>query len=180
MTDDGRFESKRFTDVTVALRQERRRGVDRAQSFDELFGLVKRIVEEELGAHRAGLSLVLTNLPKEVGAYYPVGSNVIVVNVSLIDGLKQITKNPKEVNAFIFMLLLHEYLHSLGYLDEKRVRELSSMISKNALGLDHPAVKFANSNWLETFPQLSFMDQKKTNEFEVVRKFDSSSTSYIG
>ena len=180
MNDDFASESKRLSDIASALKEERRRSVDRAQSFDEIFGLVKRIVEEELGAHRAGLSLVLTSMSNEVGAYYPVGSNMIVVNMSLINGLKKVTKNPREVSAFIFMVLLHEYLHSLGYLDEKRVRDLSLMISKNALGFDHPAVKFANSNWLETYPQLGLAEQGFSKDFEVVTKFDSSSTSYIG
>lgn len=180
MRDENNSGSKRFSDIASALRVEHRRSVDMAQNFDELFGIVKRVVEEELGAHRAGLSLVLANMSNEVGAYYPVGSNVIVVNISLINDLKRVTKNPKEVNAFIFMVLLHEYLHSLGYLEEKRVRDLALMICKNSLGLDHPAVKFANSNWLETYPQLNFSERSISREFEVVRKFDSSSTSYIG
>lgn len=153
--------------------------MDIAQNFDELFEIVKRVVEEELGAHRAGLSLVLTSMSNEVGAYYPVGSNVIVVNMSLINDLKRVTRNPREVNAFIFMVLLHEYLHSLGYLEEKRVRNLALMICKNTLGLDHPAARFANSNWLETYPQLNFSNGSNSRDYEVVRKFDSSSTSYI-
>jgi hypothetical protein len=167
-------------DISAGLREERRKNVDRAQNYDDIFALVKRIVEEELGEHRAGLSLVLARMSNDVGAYYPVGSNVIVINSSLISGLKRITKNPKEVNAFIFMVLMHEYLHSLGYLDENKVRSLAKMICMNSLGPDHPAVKLANANWLETYPQLGMMDQEVSKEFEVVQKFDSSSTGYIG
>ncbi|HVB11549.1 MAG TPA: hypothetical protein VNE86_00345, partial [Nitrososphaerales archaeon] len=77
-----------FFDATAALREERRRTVDRAQNFDEIFELVKRVVEEELGVHRAGLTLVLANMSSEVGAYHPMGANVIVVNKALINGLQ--------------------------------------------------------------------------------------------
>jgi hypothetical protein len=169
-----------FFDSNEALREERRRTVDRAQNFDEIFELVKRVVEEELGVHRAGLSLVLANMSNEVGAYHPVGANVIVVNKALLSGLQRVTKNPQQVNAFTFMVLLHEYLHSLGYLDENEVRKLAQTICGNSLGKDHLTVKLANANWLTMFPQLESMNQSNGNEFEVVRKFDSSSTSYIG
>lgn len=157
------------------------RRVDRAQDFDEIFELVKRVVEEELGAHRAGLTLVLANMPTTVGAYHPVGANIIVVNKSLINGLQAVTKNPREINAFVFMVLLHEYLHSLGYLDEDEVRRVSQRTTSSALGSDHPAVKLATANWLELYPQLQGLSQRSfSRDFEVVHKFDSSSTSYIG
>jgi hypothetical protein len=163
-----------------ALRAERRRKVDTAQNYDELFELVKSLVEEELGEHRAGLTLVLANLSTEVGAFYPVPSNIIVLNKALVSGLKQITNNPKQVNAFVFMVLMHEYLHSLGYMDEAEVRKLAKTICSETLGQDHLTVKMANANWLEMYPQLAAIAKPRSNEFEVVRKFDSSSTSYIG
>lgn len=173
------------TDSFFQAKKERQedlaRRVDRAENFDEIFELVKRVVEEELGEHRAGLSLVLANMPSTVGAYHPVGANIIVANKSLIKGLQTITKNPREINAFVFMILLHEYLHSLGYLDEAEVRRVSQRISSSALGSDHPTVKLANANWLELYPQLQSLSQQPfSKEFEVVQKFDSSSTSYIG
>lgn len=168
------------SDPASIIREERRRKVDTAENYDELFEVVKRVIEEELGVHRAGLSLVLTNMPNEVGAYHPVGANIIVLNKSLIAGLEQITRNPKQVNSFIFMVLMHEYLHSLGYLDENEVRKTARQICSNALGEDHPTVKLATANWLELFPQLQGISPSNSREFEVVRKFDTSSMSYIG
>lgn len=162
------------------LKEERRKKVDTAGNYDELFEIVKRVVEEELGEHRAGLSLVLTNMPTEVGAYHPVGANIIVVNKSLIAGLEQVTRNPKQVNSFIFMVLLHEYLHSLGYLDENEVRKTAKQICIDALGEDHPTVKLATANWLELFPQLRGLTPSNSRDVEVVRKFDTSSMGYIG
>ena len=168
------------SDSARILREARRKKVDTAGSYDELFETVKRVVEEELGEHRAGLSLVLTNMPNEVGAYHPVGANVIVLNKSLIVGLEQITRNPKQVNSFIFMVLIHEYLHSLGYLDENEVRKTAKQICADALGEDHPTVKLATANWLELFPQLRKTTPSNSREVEFVRKFDSSSMGYIG
>jgi len=173
------------SDSFLAAKRERQedlaRRVDRAQNFDEVFELVKRVVDEELGEHRAGLSLVLANMPSTIGAYHPVGANIIVANKSLIKGLQAITKNPKEINAFVFMILLHEYLHSLGYLDETEVRRVSERVSSSALGPNHPTVKLASANWLELYPQLQSLSQQPfSRDFEVVQKFDSSSTSYIG
>lgn len=162
------------------LKEERRNKVDRAEGFDELFEMVKRIVEEELGEHRAGLSLVLANMPNEVGAYHPVGANIIVLNKSLIAGLEEITRNPKRVNSFIFMVLLHEYLHSLGYFDEGEVRRISKQLCIDTLGEDHPTVMLATANWLELFPQLQTISSSSSKEIEVVRKFDTSSMGYIG
>ena len=162
------------------LKEERRKKVDMAGGYDELFEIVKRVVEEELGEHRAGLSLVLTNMPSEVGAYHPVGANIIVLNKSLIAGLEQVTRNPKQVNSFIFMVLLHEYLHSLGYLDENEVRKTAKQICIVAFGEDHPTVKLATANWLEVFPQLQGITPPISKDVEVVRKFDSSSMGYIG
>jgi hypothetical protein len=161
-------------------RQELRKRVDRAQSYDEIFELVKRIVESELGQHRAGLTLVLATMPNTVGAFHPVGSNVIVLNKSLVQGFQQVVRDPREINAFVFMVLMHEYLHSLGYIDEREVRRVAQRICADALGDDHPTVRLATGNWLEMYPQLNSVIDSSSKDFEVVRKFDSSSTSYIG
>ena len=168
------------SDPARFLRDERRKKVDTAEGYGELFEMVKRVVEEQLGEHRAGLSLVLTNMPNEIGAYHPVGANIIVLNKSLITGLEQVTRNPKQVNSFIFMVLMHEYLHSLGYLDEDEVRNTSKQICIDALGEDHPTVRLATANWLQLFPQLQGMTPSNSRDVEVVRKFDSSSMGYIG
>jgi len=175
------FDTDTYLKAKKARQEDLARRVDRAENFDEIFELVKRVVEEELGAHRAGLTLVLVNMPSTVGAYHPVGANIIVANKSLINGLQSVTKNPREINAFVFMILLHEYLHSLGYLDEAEVRKISERVSSSALGSNHPTVKLASANWLEMYPQLQSLSQQPfSRDFEVVQKFDSSSTSYIG
>ncbi len=71
--------------------------VGHGRSFDELFELVKRTVESQTRRHRAGLSLVLSDMPNAVGAYHPVGSNVIVLNRALIEDMKRFVKKEFEL-----------------------------------------------------------------------------------
>ena len=154
--------------------------VEHSRSFDELFELVKRIVESQTQRHRAGLSLVLSDMPNAVGAYHPVGSNVIVLNRTLIEDMKRFVKKEEEINSFVFTVLMHEYLHSLGLYDEVKVRQIVQKIVRNALGEDHISVKMATGNWFEMYPQLAMAHPRASNDFEVVQKFDSGSTSYLG
>ncbi|MHB8566636.1 MAG: hypothetical protein ACYC7D_08535 [Nitrososphaerales archaeon] len=172
---------RKLTDYEKAQREETRRRVERAQDFGELFELVKRIVEQEIGQHRAGLTLFLSDMPNNVGAYHPVASNTIVVNRALVNQMKKLAKDPREINSFVFMILMHEYLHSLGYIDESEVRKISQKICAAALGSDHMTVKLAGANWIEMYPELASMSATKFSKgFEVVKNFDSSSMSYIG
>ena len=168
-------------DLESLRREELRRKVEDATDYDDLFESVKRVVESEIGRHRAGLALVLTDMPNTVGAFHPVGSNSIVLNRALINAMRVVIKNQKEINSFVFMVLMHEYLHSLGYLDEIQVRKIAHQISKRAFGADHLTARMAIGNWLEMYPQLSMVVQKLTpNSFERIDKFDSSSMRYIG
>ncbi len=167
-------------DLESFRREELRRKVEDATSYDDLFESVKRVVESEIGRHRAGLALVLTDMPNSVGAFHPVGSNSIVLNRALINAMRVVIKNQKEINSFVFMVLMHEYLHSLGYLDEIQVRKIARQISKRAFGADHLTARMAIGNWLEMYPQLSMVVQKLSpNSFERIDKFDSSSMRYI-
>ncbi|MGI0079946.1 MAG: hypothetical protein ACRECH_10010 [Nitrososphaerales archaeon] len=151
-----------------------------ARNYDELFEIIKRVVESEIGKHRAGLSLVLSDMPNTVGAYHPVGSNVIVVNRALIEDMRRFVKNEEEINLFVFTVLMHEYLHSLGLYDELAVRRTVQRITRNALGENHVTVRMAMGDWFQMYPQLAISYHKPMNGFEVVEKFDSGSTSYLG
>lgn len=120
-----------------------REKLEQSKSYGDLFDLVKRAVKEVLGVKRYGLMLYLEDLPLRIGAFHQIGSNGIVLNRRLVDAVAGSTKSITETNSFIFTLLLHEYLHSLGYLDEPHVRSLVYRISLDVFGSDHPAVKLA-------------------------------------
>ena len=54
--------------------------LERAESLGDLFKVVKKAVERVLGVRRAGLELILVNLPEEIEAMHEMGSNTIIMN----------------------------------------------------------------------------------------------------
>ncbi len=131
--------------------------LEKAGSFREIFALVQRAVEMTLQESRAGLNLAITELGNTdrefLGAFYPAGSNVIVLNST---PLRRITEtNPQLFRPYIFHVLLHEYLHSLGYMDEENVRDITKEISCEALGEGHIASQMAR-NIGDFFPNLTY------------------------
>jgi hypothetical protein len=151
-----------------------------ATNFDEVFEMVKAATETALGQHRAGLTLVLGDIPNEIGAYHEMGSNAIVMNRNLLKIVSMISKSKDRTNSYVFMILLHEYLHSLGYSDDEEVRLLSKRIADEYLGREHPAGDMATVPLDRYFPDLSkYMTFRDKGQFETVSRFDTSSTSYI-
>ncbi|MCS4539818.1 MAG: hypothetical protein HYU03_03900 [Thaumarchaeota archaeon] len=159
---------------------ENARRLAECDTYDETFELVKRAAENELGLHRAGLTLVLGDLTNNVGAYHELGSNAIVMNRNLLKIVWRLTKSKKMRNSYVFMILLHEYLHSLGYTDDGQVRELGREITSEFLGEGHIAAQMAVRPLDYFFPEVSrYTAFRDGGTFETVRKFDSSSTPYI-
>lgn len=149
-------------------------------SFDEIFEFVKKAVEKTIKKHRAGLTLVLTELPNAVGAYHAVGSNFIVMNRTILDAVAALRKNREELNSFIFSILIHEYLHALGYLDEGEVRRLVYHVIEENLGRDHPATRMASVGIMEIYPELRQLGEERVGrEPEIIKDFDTSSMPYI-
>jgi hypothetical protein len=163
-----------------ALTNENRGRLASAGGFDEVFEIVKKAVDQVLGVHRAGLSLVLGDIPNQVGAYHEMGSNAIVMNRNIMKIVWRSTRSRPRRNAYTFMILLHEYLHTLGFVDDGQVRELSRKITDAFVGKGHIAGEMAVSPLDRFFPEISQYSMFRDNgSFETVRKFDTSSTSYI-
>ncbi len=109
--------------------------LESTNSVAEIFELVKDVVQEALGESRAGLNLgflEMGNSQQCVFAFYPVGSNIIVMNKTPLRRIME-TK-PELLKPYVFSTLLHEYIHSLGYQDELYVRKLTCMICSNIFG----------------------------------------------
>jgi hypothetical protein len=150
------------------------------KDFDETFELVKAVVLQKFKLHRAGLSLILQMMPSSLGAYHMLGSNAIVVNTYLLTTLKRIVKSTEEYNSYIFMVLSHEYLHSLGIVDENTVRQMTFELCKWMLGDDHTATKMAKNGPSAIYPELrSLMQSQFGKDFQVVKNFDRSNQTYI-
>lgn len=148
--------------------------------FNEAFELVKLAVEDKFKMHRAGLSLILQGLPTRLGAYHILGSNVIIVNRRILNIIK-IHKSLSEYNSYLFMVLTHEYLHSLGILSELEVRNMTYDLLSSLVGEHHMATKMAKHQPWDLFPELGLFDDNSFEQkFEIIKNFDRTTQTYIG
>jgi hypothetical protein len=149
------------------------------KDFNEAFELVKSAVDKKFKMHRAGLSLVLQVLPTQLGAYHILGSNMIIVNKRILDIIKS-KKSLLEYNAYLFMVLCHEYLHSFGIMDETQVRRMTYDLCGSLLGENHSASLMARDQPWKVFPELQLHQTNKfENTFEIIKNFDKTTQSYI-
>jgi hypothetical protein len=148
--------------------------------FNQAFELVKLAVEDKFKMHRAGLSLILQGLPTKLGAYHILGSNLIIVNKRILNIIK-IHKSLNEYNSYLFMVLTHEYLHSLGIIDELEVRTMTYSLLASLAGENHMATKMARHQPWDLFPELSLFDDNSFEQkFEIIKDFDRTTQTYIG
>jgi len=163
-----------------------RLSLDRCVDFACVFELVKEVVKGNLGLSRAGLMLGLTDLPRQVGAFHGVGGNLIVMNRKLLDIVVRSAENRREINAYVFYILLHEYLHALGFLSEAHVRQLSVQLCERALGVDHPATHMAKYGVGAMFREIQSPEYPSIEEelgiprdFEIVSDFDREASRWF-
>src|SRR5205809_7691978 len=92
--------------------------LDQARTLAAVFELVKRAVETVLGRTRAGLMRALADLGNHpqgfLGAFYPVATNVIVMNKVPLLRIQE--TNPRLYKPYAFYLRLLAFLHSISYL----------------------------------------------------------------
>lgn len=157
--------------------------LDKTQGFNDIFLLVKKAVHNSLGRRRVGLMLGLSDLPPNVAAYYMPG--VIVINRRVLEKLKRVVRDIRLFNSYLFHILLHEYLHSLGY-DEGYAGELCYMVCKENLGDEHPATLMARYGISTVIPSLKKLEERSENvvkpklgNIEIVKNFDSENVTYF-
>lgn len=154
--------------------------IARAKGFDDVWEIVKDSVKDSLGEHRVGMMLFLENLPLQMGAYHPFGTNSIVLNGTLVQMVKAATNSQQLVNAFVYSILVHEYLHALGHIPEAEVLPLVYRVSRECFGEDHIVTKLAEkSPWtlLEGIP-LSEIEAPR-RALEIVKDFEKLNQEYI-
>jgi hypothetical protein len=151
--------------------------LDSCEGFSSIFEIVQQCVYKSLGKKRSGLSLGLTDLPLQVGGFHAVPSNFIMLNRKILNAITQYNK--KLANAYIFHVLLHEYLHTLGILDEEKVGILTYLISKKFFGEEHPSTLISKYGIGYVFPRLA-VDPQTNRSITIVEDFDTENLSYIG
>ena len=154
--------------------------LEESESFAEIFYLVKKSVQDTMEKRRDGLMLALQYLPEELGAYYGIGSNFIVMNRVLLEKFRD-SYGTNDTKAYVFSILLHEYLHSLGYVDEGLARALTYQISKAVLGERHMSTRIAKHG-IGAFvnPSPRGLRSQEKEELEVLDSFYVEHITYIG
>lgn len=154
--------------------------LDLCEDFGDVFELVKKSAERSLGQRRAGLMLYLARLPKHIGAFHTVGTNGIVMNRNTLDVVTHGARSLREINSYVYSILLHEYLHALGYVEERDVRKLVFDVSLETFGPDHPATQIASKGPSAIFPDIVLSDlPTDTPDVEVIPDIERSSHRYI-
>jgi hypothetical protein len=102
------------------------------------------------------------------------------MNKSALDAVTRSARTIREINSYVYSILLHEYLHSLGYVDEAQARKLVYEISKENLGADHPATEIAHKGPAVMFPGVGEPRLKeRSDDVEIITDFERSTDSYI-
>ncbi len=154
--------------------------LDEAASYGEVWQIVKDTVDAAFAKRRSSMMLFLDDLPLQIGAYYPVGTNNIVLNRRLVDIVEATLSDKKTVNALVYNLLLHEYLHALGELSEVEVRRQVVAVATKSFGEEHSATVLAKkSPWilLKDIPLEAAIAPKRV--MQIVRDFEKTTSKYI-
>jgi hypothetical protein len=152
-----------------------RKNLERAASYAEVWQIVKDTVEFSLDKRRGSMMLFLDDLPLQLGAYHPIGTNNIVLNRALVEIVEASISSKRVVNALIYNLLLHEYLHALGEYSEVEVRRLVVVVAGKCFGEKHTATVVARKTpWvlLNNIPLQAVNAPKRV--MQIVRDFEKT------
>lgn len=152
------------------------RRLETPADYDQIFRVVRAAVRSVLGVERPGLGLTLSDLPPQLGAYWQVTGNMIVLNEGLVEAMRAHAASPLELNSFVYVILAHEYLHALGYLDEAAVRGVTARVTRTAFGPEHPATRMAEGDLWRMYPFLAFARGGRGRRLKVVSRFDLETT----
>jgi hypothetical protein len=121
-----------------------------------------------------GLMLLLGNLPLNVGAFHPMGTNEIVLNRRLLKG-----KTGMAERSHVFAILLHEYLHTLGIEDEAQVRRITYKVCLENFGRNSAVAEAALTGPWADLTEEDFEQIEPELNLELVRNFERPDSGYI-
>ncbi|MFX1390981.1 MAG: hypothetical protein ACFE9Z_13030 [Promethearchaeota archaeon] len=152
-----------------------------------IFRKVKKDVKKIYGRHRAGLSLGFMEMGMQGsrfigGMHFNPGTDIVMNKTPLKKILEE--QSYEIVWAYTYHILLHEYIHSLGIIDERQCREITKRISEEVFEEpDHPAIVLATKGIGAYFPNLHLIyappDLKPEGiPIEYIYNFDQESYDY--
>jgi hypothetical protein len=157
--------------------------LEKAKNLPDIYEIVKKAVYTEFNRKRAGIMLGLADLGEGanawIGGYHVISSNAIVMNSR---PLKYVESNhPELYKPYAFVILLHEYIHSLGVTNERQCRTITYQIVKE-LFQNHVVTEMAAdiSKFLPKLRQVKYgWHPGIDSNIYYVRNFDRSSASYV-
>ena len=152
-----------------------RNSLETADSYAAVWQIVKDTAEFSLGKQRGNMMLFLDDLPLQLGAYHSVGTNNIVLNRTLVEIVEASLSSKRVVNALVYNLLLHEYLHALGEMSEAKVRQGVVEVAQACFGNEHVATVIARkSPWvlLQNIPLQTINMPKRV--IQIVKNFEKA------
>ena len=155
-----------------------------AKTIADIFEIVKLMTREYLGVEQAGLLIGVTDLGSHaqgfVGAFYSLYANTIIINKRPLARILQ--TNPPLYNYYLFHVMLHEYIHSIGSFDEGQARQLVYEISSHYFGNNHLITQLATNiqSFMPnlTYPASGFQPPADIN-IEFITGIDRKNTNYI-
>jgi predicted Zn-dependent protease with MMP-like domain len=161
------------------------KNIEKAKNIADIFEIVKDIVLEYLGLDQAGLMVGISDLGAFergfIGAFYSLNSNMIIINKRPLARILQ--TDPSLYKYYLFHVILHEYIHSIGSYDEAMTRQLVYEISGHYFGQNHIVTQLA-SNIERFMPNLAYpvngFQPPQDINIEFVKGIDRKNIGYIG
>ena len=160
------------------------KAIEKAKTIADIFAIVKEMVREYLDLEQAGLMVGITDLGAHnhgfIGAFYSLDANTIVINKKPLARILQ--TNPSLYNHYLFHIMLHEYIHSIGSFDEAQTRQLVYEMSQHYFGEKHIVTQLA-TNIAKFMPNLAYpssgFEPPTDVNIEFVKGIDRKNTNYI-
>ena len=102
------------------------------------------------------------------------GTNDIVINRRLLGSITSVKEKSN-----VFAILVHEYLHTLGYTDERQVRRLTYRICQDNFGKNHPTVEAALTGPWSELTDEDYEEIEHELNLEMVKDFERIEGGYI-
>jgi hypothetical protein len=161
--------------------------IELKEEIPKIFERVKKDVKKVFGRHRTGLSLGLAEMGMVqggfIGGMHFAPGTEIIMNTSPLRIILE-TQSYEIVWAYTYHILLHEYIHSLGVIDEEQCRFLTFKLTKAVFSeSDHPAITLAENGIGAFIPNLKLRyippNQKPDGiVIEYIAEFEKESYDY--
>lgn len=109
-----------------------------------VLGDVRKAIASHLGRDPGDAEVVFVKAREDLLGYVELGSRKIRINVGPL--AKYVRSEGAEASReYLFVVILHEYLHLMGIVDEREVRRITMEIADRAYGRESRASRIAEA-----------------------------------